>query len=105
MTDGVADVPCYDCSGTGEQHGFACGPGVSQTSWPCGTCKGSKVCPERDPAWRALGDELRELRVDLGFSMGDIARRFDLTVSQVSDAERGKTDPARLLLKVGGLRP
>lgn len=91
-------VPCYDCSGTGEQHGFRCGPGRSDTSWPCDTCKGSKVCAYRDPAWKDIGAQARAFRVDvLGITMRDAARHLGVSVPEVSAAECGKIDPGPLV--------
>ena len=50
-----------------------------------------------DQSWRTFGRDFRQLKSDLGFTMGDIARRFGISVTLVSAMEHGKQcEPARV---------
>ena len=75
-----ATLTCYDCKGTGLERG------------------------QRE--WKVTGQECRRLRVDVEpyESLGDVARRSGISVVEVSEMERGKADPARLVALMQGKR-
>lgn len=92
MSLGLHD--CLSCNGQGKTF-YLC-------EWryiPCNPCKGSGKM-ERDPEWGVIGEALRRHRVDvLEMSMGELARKLGAGVVDLSDAERGRSDPAPLFEK------
>lgn len=51
--------------------------------------------PAVEPLWReAVGDELREERLDRGERIADVAERAGLAPQYVSEIERGRKDPS-----------
>jgi DNA-binding transcriptional regulator YiaG len=47
--------------------------------------------PTYPKATIARGHQLRERRMAVGLTMGDVARRLSISVAQVSDIERGRS--------------
>ena len=48
---------------------------------------------------RTLGQEIRELRTELGMSLREFARRLGLSAAYVSDVEHGRRHPSMDVLK------
>src|ERR1700742_3833518 len=51
--------------------------------------------PQPEPLWReALGDRLRELRLDQGETLAEMAARAGLSPQYLSEVERGRKEPS-----------
>lgn len=95
--------PCSRCGGSKTSGaGFLCrkAGGCTVETLPCSYCKGSGVDPEYPAEWAAAGARLRALRQERDFSLRELARRMGASCVDLSQAERGVSDPARFLAYV-----
>lgn len=55
--------------------------------------------PKVEPLWReAVGDTLREERLDRGWRISDVAERAGIAPQYLSEIERGRKDPSSEVL-------
>lgn len=95
----IEELDCLTCGGRGKQF-YICGMNYI----PCAPCGGTGRSL-RDSAWVPAGRALRTMRVQRDMSLGDLARAANVSVVEVSSAERGRSDPSELSKILVGLRP
>ena len=55
---------------------------------------------EREPLWReAVGQELREERLDAGRTLADVAKDAGVSTQYLSEVERGRKEPSSEVLQ------
>jgi DnaJ-class molecular chaperone len=84
---------CIDCNGRGEILPAFHQMGLTIT---CDRCQGTGQMPRHQLPWIEAGRRLRQERINRRETLRDCATRLNLDVMAVSDAERGKIDPATL---------
>lgn len=88
---------CPGCDGRKGYSGLACGPNGSRFTWTdCEVCHGSGWVFQAvaDAYWarRARADAIRRERIDSGTNLIEAARRWGMSISDYSRAERGLSD-------------
>ena len=92
----IETLPCLSCDGRGETY-YIC----ENRMLRCSSCDGTGK-QERDAAWVGQGQRLRELRVGSDLSLREAAKRCGQNVVALSEAERGRRDPAQFLAALEG---
>jgi len=72
---------------------------------PCDRCKGSGECPEIMREWEVLGAAYRADRQMNGATLREWARKLNVGVVALSQAERGIIDPRSLHSANDGSEP
>lgn len=96
-------VRCWSCEGTG----IACRAAMNTANVdiPCDRCKGSGECPEIMREWEVLGAAYRADRQMNGATLREWARKLNVGVVALSQAERGIIDPRSLHSANDGSEP
>lgn len=87
---------CPRCKGEKITWGFAC-PGFKYVEMPCEQCKGKGEVPESMTDWIKEGAKLRDDRLAREMTLRKEAKRLGISVTRLSEAERGVIDPATML--------
>lgn len=83
---------CIDCDG----HGFI-PAAFKPISIPCRMCGGTGDMLSIQRQWREAGERHRQKRLNNFENLRDCAKRLNLDVIVLSDAERGVIDPSGVL--------
>lgn len=83
-------MTCPECQGAGR---YTVLTRNGRASMACSLCIMTGRLVGQQIAWRKVGQQFRERRVELGVTLRDWARCKGLDVETVSNAERGVIDP------------
>lgn len=86
-------VECWDCV---DGLSATAASNTAGADIVCGRCKGVGRCPEVMWEWFKQGTELRERRQRIGLSLRENAKLLGVNTAVLSDAERGRINPAKL---------
>ena len=92
-------MTCPHCDGRGFTIGFGC-PGFRRMKLDCRSCSESGQVDQAFMDRHAAGETLREARLRKDLTLREAAKKYGVKASELSDAERGRIDPAPLLAKM-----